>query len=66
MATTLDELVTHLNRYGGLTKAVVWEYNYHLGDARATAMGAEGEYNVGQLVRQEHGQERGLWSKSRS
>jgi erythromycin esterase-like protein len=31
--------------------------NSHLGDARATQMGASGELNVGQLVRQRHGQD---------
>jgi erythromycin esterase-like protein len=34
---------------------VVWEHNSHLGDARATDMGAAGELNVGQLVRQRYG-----------
>jgi len=33
---------------------VVWEHNSHLGDARATRMGQEGEWNVGQLVRERH------------
>jgi protein-L-isoaspartate(D-aspartate) O-methyltransferase len=33
-------------------KAVVWEHNSHIGDARATQMSARGELNVGQLVRQ--------------
>ncbi len=35
-------------------KAVVWAHNSHLGDARATEMGAQGEHNVGQLVRERH------------
>jgi erythromycin esterase-like protein len=34
---------------------VVWEHNSHLGDARATEMGRDGEWNVGQLVRERHG-----------
>ncbi len=33
----------------------MWEHNSHVGDARATAMGARGELNVGQLVRQRYG-----------
>jgi protein-L-isoaspartate(D-aspartate) O-methyltransferase len=33
-------------------KAVVWEHNSHLGDARATEMASRGEYNLGQLARQ--------------
>jgi len=36
-------------------KAVIWEHNSHIGDARATEMSARGELNVGQLVRQEYG-----------
>nr|WP_131997497.1 erythromycin esterase family protein [Dokdonella fugitiva] len=34
---------------------VVWAHNSHLGDARATAMSKRGEWNVGQLLRQEAG-----------
>ncbi|MFM9108521.1 MAG: erythromycin esterase family protein, partial [Chloroflexota bacterium] len=33
---------------------VVWAHNSHLGDARATSMAAEGELNLGQLVRERH------------
>lgn len=57
MAETLDALVAHLDRAGGKTKVVVWAHNSHLGDARATQMGAEGEWNLGQLVREAHGRE---------
>ena len=55
MVETLDELVAHLDRHGRRTKVVVWAHNSHLGDARATEMGESGEWNVGQLVRQAHG-----------
>jgi erythromycin esterase-like protein/adenine/guanine phosphoribosyltransferase-like PRPP-binding protein len=55
MAETLDELVAHLERTRGPAKAVVWEHNSHLGDARATELGQAGELNVGQLVRERHG-----------
>jgi erythromycin esterase-like protein len=54
MAGTLDALVGHLERQFGHAKVVVWEHNSHVGDARATAMGARGELNVGQLVRQRY------------
>lgn len=54
MAETLDQLVANLDKQGGRTKVVVWEHNSHLGDARATDMGAAGELNVGQLVRQQY------------
>ena len=56
MADTLDALVTHLDRTRGEpTKVVVWAHNSHLGDARATEMGHNGELNLGQLMRERHG-----------
>ena len=55
MAGTLDALLEHLDRRLGHTKVVVWEHNSHVGDARATAMAARGELNVGQLARQRYG-----------
>src|SRR5205807_2341202 len=57
MFETLDALVAHLDRQGGRTKVVVWAHNSHLGDARATQMGARGEWNLGQLVRQKYGRD---------
>lgn len=38
-------------------KVVVWAHNSHLGDARATEMSRHGEINLGQLVRERHGQQ---------
>jgi erythromycin esterase-like protein len=55
MAETLDALVDFLSRLGPPVKVVVWAHNSHLGDARATQMGAQGEWNLGQLVRQQYG-----------
>ena len=40
---------------GQESKAIVWEHNSHIGDARATQMSARGEFNIGQLVRQKYG-----------
>jgi erythromycin esterase-like protein len=57
MAATLDALGDHLEHQLGRAKIVVWEHNSHVGDARATEMGSRGELNVGQLVRQRHGDE---------
>ena len=54
MAETLDALVGHLGAQGGEAKVVVWAHNSHLGDARGTELGEEGELNVGQLVRERH------------
>jgi erythromycin esterase-like protein len=50
MVDTLDRLLTHAGE-----KAVVWEHNTHIGDARATDMAAAGMVNVGQLLRERHG-----------
>jgi erythromycin esterase-like protein len=55
MAETLDQLVAHLLTRGQEARVAVWEHNSHLGDARATDMGDDGELNVGQLVRQRYG-----------
>jgi erythromycin esterase-like protein len=54
MADTLDHLMVHLDRHGGESRAVVWEHNSHIGDARATEMAGRGEINVGQLMRERH------------
>ena len=55
MVETLDALVNHLGARSA--KVALWAHNSHLGDARATQMGASGELNVGQLVRQRHPQD---------
>jgi erythromycin esterase-like protein len=55
MAETLEALATYLGSHSQPSKIVVWEHNSHLGDARATELGAGGELNVGQLVRECHG-----------
>jgi erythromycin esterase-like protein len=57
MTETLGVLVKHLNTQGQTPKVAVWEHNSHLGDARATYMADYGELNVGQLVRQQYGNE---------
>jgi erythromycin esterase-like protein/predicted phosphoribosyltransferase len=55
MVDTLEALAAHLGQQRGEpAKIVVWAHNTHLGDARATEMGARGEHNVGQLVRERH------------
>lgn len=40
--------------HGEEAKAVVWEHNTHVGDARATDMRRRGLWNVGQLVREDY------------
>jgi erythromycin esterase-like protein len=55
MAETLGALMSHFDRRYGRSKIVVWEHNSHIGDARATSMGDTGEWNVGQLSREQFG-----------
>jgi erythromycin esterase-like protein len=57
MMETLEALLTHIQQTAGTARAVVWAHNSHLGDARATYMGDIGELNLGQLVREKHGNE---------
>lgn len=52
MIETLERLLEH---HGDGAKAIVWEHNTHIGDARATDMARAGMVNVGQLARQRWG-----------
>jgi erythromycin esterase-like protein len=54
MAETVDALAAYLERSGRTPRIVIWAHNSHLGDARATEMGRQGELNVGQLIRQKY------------
>ena len=54
MTETLERLMRH---HGPEAKAIVWEHNTHIGDARYTDMADDGMVNVGQLVRQGHATE---------
>lgn len=52
MVETLQALNGHLaERSGRPPRIAVWAHNSHLGDASATAMGEQGEWNVGELMR---------------
>jgi erythromycin esterase-like protein len=58
MADTLDRLLEHYDGRGsGPARAVVWEHNTHVGDARYTDMRDAGMVNVGQLARERHGED---------
>jgi erythromycin esterase-like protein len=54
MTETLGRI---LDRHGPDAKAIVWEHNTHVGDARYTGMADRGLLNVGQLVRERWGEE---------
>jgi erythromycin esterase-like protein len=55
MMETLEALLRHVQQTSGDARAVIWAHNSHLGDARATYMSDGGQLNLGQLVRQAHG-----------
>jgi erythromycin esterase len=54
MQQTLKRLTEHL---GPNSKIIVWAHNTHVGDARFTDMAAQGMVNLGQLAREEFGQQ---------
>lgn len=51
MFDTLQTLMAHRKD----ARAVVWAHNSHVGNAAATAMGWQGEFNIGELVRKSYG-----------
>ncbi len=58
MGQTLQALLTHLDRHGGEpARIVVWAHNSHVGDARATEVGSDGQLTLGQLAREHYGDE---------
>ncbi len=52
MFETLKAVLEHR---GPQSRAVVWAHNSHVGNAAATEMGMRGEFNIGQLAREEWG-----------
>jgi len=54
MTETLERLMSH---HGPNARAIVWEHNTHIGDARFTDMAEDDMVNAGQLVREGHERE---------
>ena len=52
MFDTLQRLMQHRPK----AKAIVWAHNSHIGNAAATSMGWEGEFNIGELCRTAYGE----------
>ena len=50
-----ETLQTLMHRRGAGAKAIVWAHNSHVGNAAATSMGWEGEFNIGELSRTAYG-----------
>ena len=44
-----------LDFHGPNSRGIIWAHNSHVGDAAATEMSARGEFNIGQLCREEFG-----------
>jgi erythromycin esterase-like protein len=52
-----DTLQHLLEARGRDAKAVVWAHNSHVGNAAATAMGWQGQFNIGELCKTAYGEE---------
>jgi erythromycin esterase-like protein len=50
-----DTLQAIFARRGDGAKGIVWAHNSHIGNAAATAMGWQGEFNIGELCRTAYG-----------
>ena len=48
-----ETLKTLLDFHGPKSRAIVWAHNSHVGDSAATEMSSRGEFNIGQLCREE-------------
>ncbi len=53
MFDTLQTLMAHQED----ARAVIWAHNSHVGNASATAMGWQGEFNIGELTRTAYGEQ---------
>jgi erythromycin esterase-like protein len=57
MADAVAEIARHAEALSGRPgKVAIWAHNTHVGDARSTAAAQRGELNLGQLLRQRHGE----------
>ncbi len=52
-----DTVEALMDYHGEGAKGIVWAHNTHIGDARATDMARDGRRNIGQLVREAHGED---------
>jgi erythromycin esterase len=53
----METLTRLLDLHGPESKAIIWEHNTHIGDARYTDMRDDNMVNVGQLARETYGRE---------
>ncbi|MDX3925706.1 MAG: erythromycin esterase family protein [Shinella sp.] len=52
-----DTLQAVMSARGDAAKAIVWAHNSHIGNAAATALGWDGQFNIGELCRTAYGDE---------
>ena len=52
-----DTLTRVMEARGEDARAIVWAHNSHIGNAAATAMGWQGEFNIGELCRVAYGED---------
>ncbi|HLT35658.1 MAG TPA: erythromycin esterase family protein, partial [Enhygromyxa sp.] len=57
MMATCEALREHLAIHGAGDKLVIWAHNSHVGDARATDWRRQNQLNLGQLMRERHGEQ---------
>ena len=50
-----ETLKALLDFHGPESRGIIWAHNSHIGNAAATEMSSRGEYNIGQLCREEFG-----------
>ncbi len=55
MMETVNALGAHHIKHLLPSKTIIWAHNSHIGDARATQMGKQGQLNIGQLAREQYG-----------
>lgn len=57
MSEAIEAVAAHASRSTGHDgRVVMWAHNSHVGDARATAAAERSEHNIGQLMKQRHGE----------
>lgn len=58
MMETLEEIINYYHTRGIKNpKIIIWAHNSHIGNAAATQMSLQGEFNIGQLVKEKYGQQ---------
>ncbi len=55
MMETVEEIIKHHKKMGNINpKIVIWAHNSHIGNSAATQMSLQGEFNIGQLIKEKY------------